>query len=147
MILYGLSMFSLWGSLGPNWLVKPLATWNPRHVFCAVRNFIMDATKKLTPEAPVAVDRWLVWELPVFMNRTWENSEETPLSLSLTEEQKRIHEINCRITNSGQSSAPWSRESYDAWKQWTTESCEALGSEPEALEKSQHISAFYGNVS
>ena len=88
------------------------------------------------------------------MNRTWENSEETenyieenPLSLSLTEEQKRIHEINCRITNSGQSSAPWSRESYDAWKHWTTESCEALGSEPEALEKSQHISAFYGNVS
>ena len=84
-------MSSLWGSLGPNWLVKPLATWNPRHVFCAVRNFIMDATKKLTPEAPVAVvDRWLVWELPVFMNRTWENSEETenyieenPLSLSL----------------------------------------------------------------
>ena len=38
-------------------------------------------------------------------------------------EQKRLHEINCRITNSGLSSAPWSWDSYDAWKQWTTESC------------------------
>lgn len=36
----------------------------------------------------------------------------------------RMFEINCRITASGsESAAPWSRSSYDEWKQWTTEDC------------------------
>lgn len=39
-------------------------------------------------------------------------------------EALRVFDINCRITASGsESSAPWSRSSYDEWNQWTTEEC------------------------
>ena len=90
MILHGLSMSSLWGSLGPNWLVKPLATWNPRHVFLCCSQFYHGCDEEVDSWSSSRSGRRLVWELPVFMNRTWENSEETenyieenPLSLSL----------------------------------------------------------------
>lgn len=40
---------------------------------------------------------------------------------ALPAEIRRMHELNCKITASGPaSSSPWSRESYAAWKEWTT---------------------------
>lgn len=50
--------------------------------------------------------------------------DEKAAQRALHGELKRIHELCCRITNSGpKSSAPWSPGSYEAWKQWTTEGC------------------------
>merc|ERR1712151_1181271 len=50
-----------------------------------------------------------------------------PRESMLGPDMLRVHDLCCKITDSGSdSSAPWSPESYSRWSQWTSGECKVL---------------------